>query len=202
MRLTITQKVIHDARRRGVIIYTRKQWGSKYQAIYAWRRVFKRHKLLPKLPVDTVWQHITVTRPSGDFKADARIVEEIGYQRFKTGMSYNFLVDMSTGHVAAGMPLDAKGAHTLNDKKIPGYSYDQNAVSVAIAVVGMPDTPLSPNAKLAITRLIGAMIHVGVVTDEPDYNPHSMVAAKDCPCSATRNEMPDILKGAKRVSRY
>lgn len=198
--MTITQRVVRNARRRGVTIYTHRQWGALCIPVYALRRKVKRHSLLPKKPADTLWQHITVTTPSGNFKADARTVEKIGWSRFKTGSSYNFLVDMKTGEVAVGMPLDAKGAHTQNDKNIPGYSKDQNAVSLAIAVIGQPSTPLTYEAKLAMARLIAALIEEGALTYEHDYNPHSLVAYKDCPCDSTRDEMSDINRGAKWLS--
>jgi hypothetical protein len=198
---TVTTKVVREARKLGCVVYNHRQWGSKHRLVYAWRRKFRPHKLLPKNPVDTIWQHITVTWRTGDFKADVREVERIGWERFDTGVSYNFLVDMRTGEIAVGMPLDAKGAHTLNDKEVRGFSYNQNYVSVAIAVIGMPGHQLHEVAKLAITRLIAAMMIQGVVTRDPDYVPHSLVAYKDCPCDPTRNEMGDILKGAKRLAR-
>lgn len=191
---TITQRVVKNARRRGVVVLSRSQWGSKLPHVYAWRRIFRK----AKQPADTIVQHITVTTPSGDFKADARTVESIGQARFGSGVSYNWLVDMKTGHVAVGQPLDAKGTHTLNDKGIAGYSYDQNLVARAIAVIGMPGTPLSDAAELAIARLIAAMMDEGAVTKNPDYDPHSKFAWKDCPCDATRDRMYWILSTAKR----
>jgi hypothetical protein len=194
---TITQRVVKNARRRGVTVLSRRQWGSKYGAVYAWRRVWKR----AKTPADTIVQHITVTNPSGDFKADCRTVESIGQERFGSGVSYNWLVDMRTGKVAVGQPLDAKGTHTLNDKGIAGYSHDQNLVARAIAVIGQPGTPLSEAAELAIAKLIAAMMDEGAVTKNPDYDPHSKFAWKDCPCDATRNRMDGILATAKRLAR-
>jgi hypothetical protein len=73
----------------------------------------------------------------------------IGMERFGSGVSYNFLVHMQTGEVAVGQPLDAKGTHTLNEKRVPGYSYDQNLVARAIRlrpplevrVEGLPERP-------------------------------------------------------------
>jgi hypothetical protein len=197
---TVTQRVVRNARRRGCTVLTHRQWDAVHIPVYAFRRKFVKHHLLPKKPVDTIWQHISVTKRTGDFKADVRLVEDIGWKRFLVGFSYNFAVDMVTGKIAVGQPLDAKGAHTLNTKTVPGYTYDQNGVSVAIVVIGMPGDALSHDAKLAITRLIAAMIEEGAATKDPDYNPHSMVAAKDCPCEPTRREMPDIIKGAKRLS--
>ena len=201
-RKTITQRVAANARKRGVVVLGRKAWGSRNRGIYAWRRRNKPHSLLPSKPVDTVWQHITVTRPSGDFRDDCRTVERIGMERFGSGVSYNWLVDMATGQVAIGQPLDAKGTHTVMDKPHPNYSHDQNAVAIAIAVIGMPDTRLTVKGQQAISKLIAAHIAVGAVTPGFDYQPHSFAAHKDCPCESTRRLMPlirsDAIKEAKK----
>lgn len=188
--LTPTQRVVKRARAKGVKVFTRTEWGSRYGKVYAMRRITRR----AKRPADTVVQHITVTRPSGDLRADAREVERIGYQRFGSGVSYNFLVDMTTGAVAVGQPLDAKGTHTVNLKALAGFSYDQNKVARAIAVVGMEHTKLSDKAARSIAMLIEAMIEAGEVTIGFDYMPHSKFAWKDCPCDSTRDRMPAIRK--------
>jgi hypothetical protein len=186
--VTITQAVIKRARQRGVTVHDRRAWGSRLPHVYAWRRLFR--KVAPG-PADTLVQHITVTRRAG-IKADARTVESIGQARFGSGVSYNWLVDMVTGEVAVGQPLDAKGTHTVNDKRVAGYSHDQNLVARAIAVVGMPGDQLSPAAREAIAQLIAAMIEQGALTRGFDYCPHSLFAAKDCPCGPTRDAMPAI----------
>ncbi len=198
---TITQRVARNARARGLTVLNREQWGSREAATYATRRRTRPHKLLPDQPVDTVWQHITVTRPSSSFETDCRVVEKIGKDRFGVGVSYNFMVNMADGRIGVGQPLDAKGAHTLNDKGVntpagEPLSHDQNAVSIAIAVIGMPETRLSDAAELAIATLIAAAIDEGAVTPGFDYLPHSHVAAKDCPCDSTRDKMPAIRKAA------
>lgn len=188
---TITTRVVRRARRKGVTVLSRQQWGSMYEATYAKRRLWTRLGVWGafRRTADTVVQHITVTRPSGDFAADCRAVERIGIDRFGSGVSYNFLVDMTTGVVAVGQPLDAKGTHTVNDKGVPGYSHDQNLVARAIAVVGMPDTALSKSAERSIRLLLDAMVEESAITPGFDYCPHSMFAAKDCPCEATRSRM-------------
>ena len=104
---TITQRVVKNARERGCTVLTHKQWAAAQIPTYAFRRKFVKHGLLPKRPVDTIWQHITVTRSTGDFKADARMVEDIGWKRFFVGCSYNWLVDMATGKIAVGQPLQS-----------------------------------------------------------------------------------------------
>jgi hypothetical protein len=191
--MTITQRVIRNARGRGLTVYTRSQWRSKRLPIYLVRRQTK-----PAYsPADTVVQHITVTRPSGDFKNDCRIVEQIGYERFGSGVSYNWLVDMTTGEIALGQSLDAKGTHTVNDKGVRGYSYDQNRVARAIAVVGMPGQKLSERAEHSIVQLLAAHVDEDAITEGFDYDPHSKFAEKDCPCDSTRDRMPWIRKAVK-----
>lgn len=197
--MTITMRVVRRLRRAGVTVYSRSGWGSQPAGykwplapdvpnVYDWRRQNK-----PARPLaDTVVQHITVTRRSGDFRADCRAVERIGFDRFGSGVSYNWLVDMVTGEVAVGQPLDAKGTHTVNDKDVEGFSYDQNLVARAIAVIGMPSTPLSVKAQRSIVRLLVAMIEEGAVTIGFDYVPHSLFAFKDCPCDSTRARMPKM----------
>jgi hypothetical protein len=190
---TITRRVVRSARRRGITVRGRRAWGSRQPHVYAWRRIFRR----ARTPADTVVQHITVTHPK-PIELAAREVERIGMERFGSGVSYNFLVHMQTGEVAVGQPLDAKGTHTLNEKRVPGYSYDQNLVARAIAVIGMPDTPLSAKAQSAIEGLLAAMIAEKAITPGFDYDPHSKFAWKDCPCDPTRDRMPDILRAARR----
>lgn len=198
---TITQRVVERARSAyGVQVYTHSQWGSRARGVYATRR---RTRPVARLKADTLVQHITVTLDtgplSGDFFRDCQTVERIGLERFGSGVSYNWLVDMKTGSVAAGQPLDAKGTHTINDKNVAGYSYDQNQVARAIAVIGMENTPLSDEAAHAISGIIAAMMDEEALTENPDYKPHSFFAWKDCPCDSTRNHMGAILDGAKNL---
>lgn len=72
---TLQRRVIRNARRRGVTVLTRRQWGN-LSPVYQWRRVSRRHALLPGKPVDTLWQHITVTYRQG-IRADNETVEQI-----------------------------------------------------------------------------------------------------------------------------
>lgn len=207
---TLTDRVIRNARKRGAKVYTHgvgpRGWRSKHRELYKERLTTRPHSLLPNTPSDTLWQHITVTFDSGvlvkDFKKDMRTLEDIGVERFDSGFSYNFGIDMVTGQIGLGQFLEAKGAHTINDKGIPNYSYDQNAVSIAIAFIGMPGDIPSKKAILATVRLVAALIEEGALTPEHDYNPHSMVAAKDCPTDAVRKVMPEINKRAKRVAHH
>jgi hypothetical protein len=191
---SITTRVVRRARKNGVTVLNRKQWGSKSWLTYQKRRALTRAGYYGpfRRKADTVVQHITVTMPSADFAANCRTVERIGNERFGCGVSYNFLVDMTTGKVAVGQPLDSKGVHTINDKGVPGYSFDQNLVARAIAVIGMPGTKLSAKAEASIVTLLGAMRDEGAITVGFDYVPHSLFAYKDCPCEHTRSRMNEI----------
>jgi hypothetical protein len=155
--------------------------------------------------VDTLWQHVTVTFDSGafigDFKVDVRLVERIGMERFGSGVSYNVVWDMSRGTAAIGQPFDAKGTHTVMEKPRPGFSYDQNAVALGWAVLGVCGDVLSARAREAIARGMAAAMDVGALTADPDYLPHSTAAYKDCPCDETRNAMRGIITRAKQLHR-
>lgn len=195
---TITQRVADNLRKQGVTVYERHQWGAQYEDVYAWRR--ENRPVVEQ--ADTVVQHITVTLDhgplSGDFKADVRMVEDIGQRRFKTGISYNLLVDMFTGEVAMGQPLDAGGSHTQNDKNVAGFSKDQNYWARAIAVLGMPDYKLSRKARRSIVKILVALMEEEDITTGFDYKPHSFFAWKDCPCDSTRDQMGTIYRQAQR----
>lgn len=198
MAKTITQKAVEAARRRGAPVLTHRQWGSKQTGLYTKRRNATKAGVWPgfKLKVDTVVFHITVTfddgKLVGDFKADAQEVERIGVDRFGSGVSYNWLIDMQTGMVGVGQPLDSKGTHTVNDKNVRGYSKDQNLVARAIAFMGMPGDKLSDEAVESAVDVLMGMWEAGVITDDPDILPHSLFAAKDCPTDAVRDKLPEI----------
>lgn len=202
--MSITRRVVRNARRRGLTVLYHRQWGSRHRLLYQARRLRTRRGSWGtfRRQADTLVQHITVTNPPGrqpgDFKAAAQLVEAIGVSRFGSGVSYNFLVDMATGRVAVGQPLDSKGTHTVNDRGVPGYSHDQNLVARAIAVIGQPDTPLSDKAAEAIAQLSAAMVEEKALTVGYDYVPHSLLAPKDCPCDPTRSRM-DRIRARVRV---
>jgi hypothetical protein len=194
---SITQRVVRRARKEyGLEVYTRRQWGSKKLSTYQWRRYNRPHSLLPWKPVDTIWQHISVTRDDGttilNFFADMQELERIGDERFGSGVSYNWAVDMSTGQIGLGQSLDAAGTHTLNDKGIPGFSHNQNYVALAIVFIGMPGQRPSKKAIRSAGLLIRCHFEEGAANIGSDYVPHSLVAAKECPTEAVREVMPEI----------
>ena len=187
---TLTNDVVQRAKTAyNVPILTRKEWGSTMSGTYEYRR---QNKPVKVLKADTFVHHITVTPSTGDFARDLRLVEQIGWERFKSGMSYNWVQHMQTGQIAVGQPLDAKGTHTVNQKNVPGFSYDQNAVARAIAGLGREDYELSRSAMEACAGLMAAMMDVGALTETYDYLPHSFFARKDCPCDPIRNRMHEM----------
>lgn len=205
--MTIQGRVNRNIRRRGGVVLSRRQWGSKHQALYLRRLVT--HPV-SKRKADTLWQHITVTFDSGnlvgDFKKDMQTIERIGYDRFRTGFSYNYAVDMRTGMIGVGMPLYARGSHTLNEKGVTTptgqrISYNQNYVARAVAWLGMPGDVPTDRAKMAMARLFAALMDEGALTQHPDYLPHSWVARKDCPTQAGRAAMPWIRSKAHSIKR-
>lgn len=193
-----TDAFIAACRRRGVEVLEHEDWGAVRVDLYNARLDTRPHALLPGKPVDTVWHHITVTFDHGplvgEFKADLRKVEAIGVQRFGSGISYNILIDANAPRprIAIGQFLEAKGTHTVNDKNVPGFSHDQNLVSVAVAFVGMPGDVLNEHAIEAIVQAEAALIEVGACTTTYDCVPHSLVAFKDCPTDALRDLLPRI----------
>lgn len=193
-----TDELVAALRRRGVEVLEHADWGSTHVGLYVDRLTTRPHGLLPGTPVDTLWNHITVTEDDGtligDFKADCREVERIGFQRFGTGVSYNFLVDANATkpRIAIGAFLEAKGSHTQNDKGIAGFSNDQNLVALAVAWVGVPGNKLNAHALTAMVQLRGALIEVGALTTTYDDVPHSLVAAKECPTGELRDRLPEL----------
>lgn len=186
---TITQRVNRNAKRRGVRVIGRKGWLNTSR-VYQTRRKTRPH--MPP-PSDTVWQHITVTRRT-KIRPDMRLLHKIGMERFQSGVSYNVAIDMVTGELGVGQALDASGTHTVMNKKVEGYTYNQNRVAFGIAFIGMPGDKLSSKAIHSAAKYIAALIDEGALNEGFDYNPHSMAAFKDCPTDAVRAEMPRIHK--------
>jgi hypothetical protein len=194
---TISARVIDNARARGAEVITRHQWGADMpdMNVYQLRRGTHAHAPLPS---DTLWCHITVTDPSVGITNAMRALHRIGIERFGSGVSYNFAVHMRTGEIGVGMPLDAKGTHTIVDRdiypesRLPRLSVDQNLVAHAVAFIGMPGMAPSDKAVKAYGTLVAAMIDESALTRGHDFFPHRLVAAKSCPTDAVVERMSDI----------
>ena len=197
---TITAETAAQLIRWGFKVHSRKDWGSKTGPwIYKTRRTTKP---VPR-GAGLVVQHLTDTRPSGDFRGDCRMVEAIGNARFGAGVSYNWLVDASTGHIAVGMPLDAKGTHTRNTLHTRPYGNNLNSVGRAIAVIGTVETPVSSAAVWAIAGILAAMESTGATAPDAAYLPHHHFARKACPgprVDAHRGEVLELAETFRQVT--
>jgi hypothetical protein len=217
MIFTPTMKVVREGRLMGLTVLDRKQWGSEPDGrpwplapntrdVYSWRRAHREHHLIrpgrSSRPADTGVQHITVTLDhgnlTGDFRRDVQTVERIGFERFGSGISYNSVTDMSTGMIAVGMPIDAKGTHTVNALAKPGFSYDQNAVALGFAMLGMCNNGLGDKAIEAQGKWLAAHARCGYLTKGFDYLGHRYFANKGCPCDETVSKMDDIYRVFKK----
>jgi hypothetical protein len=184
----MTADVIAHLRATGRTVHTRADWGARQESVYQWRRTNRAFYG----PADHFFAHITVTARSGDFKRDCRDVEQIGQSRFGSGVSYNWLIDRVTGHIAEGQPLDAAGTHTLNDKKVPGFPSNLNYWGHAIAWIGRPEDPISADALESYAAIIAAEKATGHAKAGARLHPHSKFAWKDCPCDQVRDQIPAI----------
>lgn len=90
-------------------IYSRAQWGAKYRAGFGDRS--------GNYPLAEMWTHHSVTAHLSENatvaqeKAQMRILERIGQQRFKGGISYNFVI-FPSGRIYMGTGASRIGAHT------------------------------------------------------------------------------------------
>ena len=179
----------------GVKVLTRRQWGTKHPLLYGLRLIS--HPA--HVPADTFVQHITVTYDSGeligDMKADMQLLERIGYDRFRSGISYNGAVD-DQGTFGVGQNLRAKGTHTVNNKNVPGYSYDQNKMARAIAWIGVEGERPTEACVDTTVAVFACLMDCGHLTDDPDYDPHAKFAYKSCPTPAMISRMPEIERRA------
>lgn len=185
--------VIVRLRAAGFKVKTRRQWGSKQASVYAERL---RSKPVD-FPVDHMFAHITVTSKRGD--EGARQVEEIGMERFGSGVSYNWLVDHTDHVIREGQPLAAKGTHTVNDKNVAGFPYNLNYAGHAVAFVGMPGEEFCPKCAELFAAIMAAEKIEGVMREGAQFLPHSKFAAKDCPTDAVRDRLPQVMKLQRKM---
>lgn len=195
---SIEAKMVRELRQRGYRVLRRKDWGSQHRGVYQWRRVHRRFVG----PADYAFAHISVTRDTGDAKADARTIERIGMDRFGTGWSYNWGVHKSTKTIIVGQSHDAAGAHTLNDKKVPGFQPNLNYWGHAIAFIAMPDDEFDDWCEGAVAAIIAAEKKHGAMKPGADLHPHSKFAWKDCPCDGYRDAIPRIERAASEPVEY
>lgn len=189
------KRIIRELRRAGFTVLNRKQWGSRHRPLYQWRRI---HRHFPGR-AKAFFAHVTVTSRTGNFAADVRLVERIGFDRFRTGISYNYAVDQVTGAIAIGMPHDAAGSHTLNDKDVPGFPFNLNYYGHGIAWVGNVGDRPSQRCKDAFSAIIAAEKKQRAARRDARILPHSRFAFKECPLTVMTNALPAILKKSETI---
>ena len=184
---------IQRLRHGGYKIRTKEQWGSKHLPLYAWRL---RSKPVD-FPVKYGFVHITVTNTHGD--EGMRQIEEIGYERFGTGCSYNWVVDHETDHtIYIGQPLAAKGAHTVNEKGVGHFPYNLNYFGHAVAFMGNVDDPVCDECVDTIAAIFAAEKLEDNMVIGDNIFPHRKFAAKSCPGDKLYARMRDISDAVKR----
>lgn len=137
-------------------------------------------------PADYLFGHITVTPDPIDLPANEaaawRVVEKIGGARFgwHVGISYNTGV-MQSGRLWEGQPMGRRGAHTVNDKDVPGFPYNLNVYGRAIALCQNVQDPVRDDQVDAVAQWTAAMRRTGMATKAAPLLPHRTFAYKGCP---------------------
>jgi len=139
--------------------------------------------------------HLTVTAdPADNPGAEAaawRGVEAIGQQRFGIGFSYNAGA-MQSGRGYEGQPLTRRGAHTVNDKNIPGYPTSLNYGGRAVALVQNVGDPVTDAQVDWIARWGAACKGAGLVARDAPWFGHRDFAFKSCPGDIGYARLPEI----------
>jgi hypothetical protein len=169
-------------RDQGLAFQTRRDWGAVHESTYQWRRA-NRHV---DLPLQYGFVHISVTDEVGDVLGDEhaamRVIERVGFERFQSGFSYNWGVH-DTGRVMVGMPLDAAGTHTVDDKGfLSPAGTTLNYYGHAVCLPQLEATPVTDAQVSSIAAVFAAEKRAGLLTLKGDrlYG-HREVAAKSCP---------------------
>lgn len=172
-------------RAEGLRFNTRAEWGSQYESVYHYRKTREPYALGNNFPLNFLFVHISVTPEVGDSLGDEfeamRIIERVGYDRFKSGFSYNFAAHDS-GRLMMGQPLNAKGTHTVNDKNVSGMPYNLNMDAHAIVLPQMEDDEVTDVQVDSIARWGACLKRTGLNNVRGNrFYPHAHVAWKACP---------------------
>lgn len=165
------------------LIAARSVWGSTYD--YA-----ARHLEHPADPakVEAVLHHSDTIAPDlvipwdDEYRA-MRLLEQIGVQRFESGMSYNVAV-MPTGNAYEGQPLANKSTHSA--------FADWNYTRASIVLVGNYETNQPTEAMLRTVALIQAFWKAAGTITTTDLRWHGQVQSTACPGRNVIARIPDI----------
>lgn len=159
----------------GLDIITRGQWHAQ-QSYASDRRV--------DMPAKGFVLHISVTQDPDDLAGheddSMRAIERIGQQRFGVGFPYNAAA-FDTGRLYEGQPLTRRGAHTVNDKGVPGYPASLNYAWRALCLPQMVTQPVTDAQIDAAARWAAAQIRAGLAVRGAFWTGHRDFAWKACP---------------------
>lgn len=176
------------------LIRPRSEWGSTYD--YAKRAA---DKPAPRAK-DGAYLHHSVTlapdllattlQEREDEHRAMRLLESIGRQRFRSGVSYNVGV-MPSGEAYEGNPLNAKGTHS--------GEADHNYRYASIVLVGNYQSGKPTlKARLKVVRILVHWRKAKVLaTLSGCLVPHSRFKATSCPGENARVLIPGIIAQAK-----
>lgn len=169
-------KMLEDA---GVECYTRGEWGSARLGDYIKRRIT--HPM-PKGPAKYHFVHITVTSDTDSVKegkAGARQIE--GYGLSTPPMcSYQEMVTNEAKYFQ-GQDYGTKGTHTVNDRKVKGFSRDLNLEGYALAIMQNVDDEVTDEQIILVAKVLAARELCGFVKRGAPVYPHRKFAYKACP---------------------
>lgn len=148
-------------------IYSRASWGARYRAGFA--------NISANQPFAACWTHHSVTAhlsPNATVaqeKAQMRILENIGQQRFSGGISYTYVI-FPSGRIYMGTGASRRGAHTGG----------HNSTSIAVCFAGNYETNKpSAASERAYARLLQGLRSAGVLRQARTSGGH-----KDAPGNA------------------
>jgi hypothetical protein len=171
--------VMNMLRDAGVEVFTRKEWGTRYEHEYEER---KRSHPMPSAPAPYHFLHITVTSDTDTVKQGKEGARQIeGYGLSTPPMvSYQDMIT-NEGKYFQGQNYGTKGTHTVNDKDVPGYPHDLNLMGYALAIMqNVGDEVTDEQVELAAQVFAARELSGWVRRGAPIY-PHRKFAYKLCP---------------------
>lgn len=170
-------------------IHSRQTWGARYASAYRNRNA--------SLPAREVWLHHTAMRaPAANASleqdiAAMRAIEQVGQDRFGSGISYSLIV-MPSGRVFEGHRIDGVGAHTGG----------RNSIARAISLHGNYDVaPPTPQQLDALAQLLVHGHRSGWWASPSLAGGHrdAPKASTACPGKLTHGLIPEINRRAARL---
>lgn len=99
-------------------IASRASWGAKHRNGFGTRPVGR----LEKYAHHTVTSHLSENATVAQERAQMRVIESIGQQRFKVGISYNFVI-FPSGRIYEGASVNRLAAHSGSGRNTRGVGF-------------------------------------------------------------------------------